>query len=49
MMEKTDPEEYWFSKLTGKYKHYCLEFDGLAIDETCEEFKYCLCFKEEQL
>ena len=31
--------------LTGKYKHFCLEFDGLPIDETCFEFKYCDCFE----
>jgi hypothetical protein len=30
--------------LTGKYKHFCNEFDGLPIDETCIEFAYCLCF-----
>jgi len=39
-----DPEEIAFNNLKGKYKHFCLEYDGLAIDETCEEFKYCLCF-----
>ena len=48
VVSETDPEEYRFSKLTGKYKHYCLEYDGLAIDETCEEFKYCICFKEDK-
>lgn len=31
--------------LTGKYKHFCNEFDGLPIDETCIEFAYCLCFQ----
>lgn len=29
--------------LTGEFKHFCMEFDGLPIDETCFEFKYCLC------
>lgn len=34
--------------LTGKYKHFCLEFDYLPIDEHSSEFAYCTCFDEEQ-
>lgn len=34
--------------LKGKYKHYCNEFDGLPIDETCIEFAYCLCFESSK-
>ena len=34
--------------LTGKYKHYCPDFDYLPIDETCTEFEYCLCEWEEE-
>ena len=32
--------------LTGKYKHWCNEFDGLPVDENCFEFKFCLCFEQ---
>ena len=31
--------------LTGKYAHWCPEFDFLPIDETCFEFEYCTCDK----
>lgn len=31
--------------LTGKYKHYCAEFDYLPIDEHSFEFKFCLCWE----
>lgn len=30
----------------SKYYHECREWDGLEIDETCEEFGCCFCFKE---
>ena len=29
--------------LTGKFKHWCPDFDYLPIDETCFEFQFCLC------
>ena len=29
--------------LTGKFKHFCGDFDYLPIDETCHEFQYCHC------
>lgn len=44
-----DHEEEAYKLLTGKYKHYCLEYDGLAIDETCVEFENCLCFDNKPL
>ena len=31
--------------LTGKFAHYCWEWDGLPVDETCKEFEVCLCFE----
>ena len=34
--------------LTGKFKHYCFDFDMLPVDETCSEFQYCNCFDEEK-
>lgn len=38
-------EEYEAS-LKGKYKHQCWEWDGLTIDETCDEFAACDCFTD---
>ena len=37
----------WHGKtLTGKYKHYCPDWDYLPIDDTCEmEINYCTCDK----
>lgn len=32
-----------FEALKGKYKHYCYDWDGLPVDETCLEFAYCNC------
>ena len=32
--------------LTGKYKHYCAEWDYIPIDETFPEFEVCHCFKD---
>lgn len=34
-----------YNKLTGKYKHYCLDWDGLPVDETCPEFECCTCYR----
>lgn len=40
----------WRGKvLTGRYSHWCFEFDGLPMDETCErEWDCCTCFKEDE-
>lgn len=40
--------KFYGRPLTGKYKHFCIEFDFLPIDEHCEEFKYCMCFEDEE-
>jgi hypothetical protein len=40
-----DSIDIYGSPLTGKYKHYCCEFDYLPIDENCIEFKFCDCFE----
>lgn len=43
---KADPDKYTYDHLLkGKYKHYCWEWDEMAIDETCPEFLSCTCFK----
>jgi len=41
-----DLEEIAFSLLTGKQKHYCPDWDEMAIDETRPEFESCTCFKK---
>lgn len=28
--------------LTGQYAHWCVEWDGLPVDETCFEWPCCL-------
>jgi hypothetical protein len=43
-----DHEEMIFKTLTGKYKHYCVEWDGMAIDEFSPEFEACLCYNVEK-
>jgi hypothetical protein len=43
-MKKNDAEENRMTSLSGAYKHYCPEWDFLAIDETCPEFAACLCY-----
>lgn len=35
-----------FESLEGEKKHYCPEWDGLPIDETCPEFEFCDCDEE---
>lgn len=29
--------------LTGKFAHWCYDWDGLPVDETCAEFSACCC------
>ena len=38
----------WYGKiLSGKYSHWCWEWDELPIDETCAEFSCCTCFSDD--
>lgn len=48
MMTELDEDaiKFYGKPLTGKYKHFCVEFDDLPIDENCIEFKFCLCFED---
>jgi hypothetical protein len=48
MDKKLDTEQKVFETLTGQYKHYCIEWDGMAIDENMPEFDSCLCYNKEQ-
>lgn len=34
---------------SGRYGHYCPDWDDLYICEDCEEFKSCTCFKDWEL
>lgn len=31
--------------LRGVFSHWCVEWDYLPIDETCEEFRCCRCYE----
>lgn len=40
-----DPEELTYELLLkGEKKHYCPEWDYMAIDETVPEFGVCTCY-----
>ncbi len=43
-----DCMQMWGKLLTGKYKHYCCEWDYLPIDETCHEFFACMCYDGDE-
>ncbi len=30
--------------LTGRWAHWCMDWDDLPVDETCVEFLMCECF-----
>ena len=35
--------------LTGEFSHWCAEFDGLPVDETCDgEWDVCRCVDEDR-
>ncbi len=36
---------YWGKVLIGDGAHWCNEWDGLPIDETCVEYEACICWK----
>jgi len=37
----------WRDKvLTGRFRHWCFEWDGLPVDETTQEWP-CGCFEQE--
>lgn len=38
-----DCMRYHGKVLTGKYRHYCKEWDFLPIDESCQEIEFCVC------
>ena len=40
-----DQEEMAYHRLTGKYRHFCPDWDFMAIDEHCREFDACTCDK----
>lgn len=44
-----DRETQAYAKLTGKMKHFCPDWDFMAIDETTPEFEACTCDKQALL
>lgn len=40
---------YYNPEHSGKYGHYCHDWDGLYICEDCVEFKSCTCFKDLEM
>lgn len=36
--------KYHGKVLKGNKAHWCSDWDGLPIDESCIEFKHCNCF-----
>jgi len=38
-----DRENEAYKKLQGKFKHFCPDWDFMAIDENCPEFEACTC------
>ena len=40
---------HWYGRpLKGNFGHYCSEWDGLPIDETCMEFAACTCYPNNE-
>lgn len=38
----------WYGReLTGRWAHYCAEWDDMPLDETCEEFLACRCYGQD--
>lgn len=38
----------WRGKiLTGKFCHWCFDWDSLPVDETTPEFEGCFCFDDK--
>jgi len=44
LMSTKDIEKEEFDKLEGRYKHFCPDWDLMAIDEYCPEFDSCQCY-----
>ena len=45
----TDCMKWWKRRLTGEKSHWCNDWDGLPIDETCkDEIACCTCTWEER-
>lgn len=38
-----DRESQVYERLTGVKKHFCPDWDYMAIDENCPEFEACTC------
>lgn len=40
--------KYYGRVLTGGKAHFCYDWDGLPIDETCGEYQCCTCFGNKE-
>lgn len=45
---KDDCMKFYGNVLTGKYAHWCYDWDGLPVDETCKEFECCNCYPDHE-
>lgn len=43
-----DCKRYRGHTLTGHYRHWCMDWDGLPVDETCIEWP-CGCFDQDKM
>lgn len=40
---------HWHGRvLTGAHRHWCPDWDGLPVDESCPEFECCTCKPDAQ-
>lgn len=44
-----DRESKAYEKLKGEKRHFCPDWDFMAIDETCSEFESCTCYPEVEV
>ena len=43
---EVDCHGHWGKTLTGEFRHYCMDLDGLPLDETCDAvFPHCHCYE----
>ena len=46
---ETECRRWWGRVLVGKHVHWCREWDGLPLDETCgAEWECCTCIPRDQ-
>ena len=43
-----DCMHWWGRVLTGRFAHWCNDWDDLPIDDTCDEFACCTCYEDTE-